>query len=253
MTRTVKLLLLANFACFALLAIVGARSPGLISGALHVFGMYPPYFIRGCIWQLVTYMFLHAGFWHIFGNMLVLFFFASEVERVMGRRRFLGFYFASGVTAGVCAMFTWHLPTIGASGACLGVLIAFALYFPDARVILFPLFIPIKVKYLAMFWVGITVLSLLAGGQSQTSHWGHFGGIAYALFYVKAWPYLRVGFPRLRVPRFRFGSGKGKPQSDLEVREKLDQILDKVHTQGMQSLTRKERKFLRDISKRYQR
>lgn len=251
-TRTVKILILANVLVLVVFFIVARGSGRLHWKLVHILGMYPPYFVKGCAWQLVTYMFVHGGIGHLFWNMLLLFFFAGEVERVMGRKRFLCFYFASGAAGGLCALFTWELPTIGASGACLAVLIAFAFYFPDALVFLF-LLIPIKVKYVAMLMGGLTVLFLLAGGRKEVSDWGHLGGMLYALFYIKAWPYLRAGLPRPRLGRFKFHSGQGKLPSDLEVRAKLDEILEKVHDQGMQSLTRKERKFLQDISKRYQR
>ncbi len=257
LTRTVKYIILANFLVLVLSYMVG-KSESAYNVWVRYLGMYAPYFIRGAIWQPLTYMFLHGGIGHFFWNMLLLFFFASEVERVLGTRRFLRFYFASGAFAGLCALMIPSLPTIGASGACLAVLTAFALYFPDARLFLFPLPFLIKAKYVAIALGGFTVLRLLAGGRPGVSDWGHLGGIAYALFYVKMWPYWKHRLPQVRVPRPRKSKGSShvledEPESDLEVRDKVDKLLEKVHKEGVQSLTRKERKFLEETSKRYQR
>ena len=105
-------------------------------------------------WQLITYMFMHGGFFHILINMLVLWMFGAELENTWGSQRFFTYYMICGVGAGLCnlliaPLFTSVGPTVGASGAIYGVLVAFGYLFPDRRIYIYGL-IPVKAKFLVI-------------------------------------------------------------------------------------------------------
>jgi membrane associated rhomboid family serine protease len=126
------------------------------------------------IWQPVTYLFLHGGFFHILFNMLIVWMFGVTLERMWGTQFFLKYYFIAGIGAGLTVMIvgllpfaatasTYYATTIGASGAIYGLLLAFALYFPDRPILMFLLF-PVPAKYFVMILGAIALLSGPAGG-----------------------------------------------------------------------------------------
>jgi membrane associated rhomboid family serine protease len=137
------------------------------------------------IWQLFTYMFLHAGIGHVLWNMLALWMFGAELERTWGTRRFLGFYFACGVIAGLTVVILAYLfggtnvPTVGSSGAIYGILAAYAVLFPN-QTILFGFLIPMKTKWFVLI-IGVVVFlesyMALAGGQGAIGAVAHLGGL----------------------------------------------------------------------------
>ncbi len=135
------------------------------------------------IWQLVSYMFLHsaADYQHILFNMLMLWMFGKEVENALGTRRFLKYYFICGAGAGVCVIAANYLfgdpltPTIGASGAIYGVLLAFGMLFPDSTV-LFSFIFPMKAKYMVAIMAGIAFIMSFSA-NSSVSNVAHFGGM----------------------------------------------------------------------------
>lgn len=138
------------------------------------------------IWQLVTYMFFHAGIGHILWNMLALWMFGVELERVWGTQRFLRFYFTCGICAGLTVVAAAYIfggtevRTIGSSGAIYGILVAYGVMFPD-QTILFGFLIPIKSKYFVMIVGAIVFLqsfSATFGGQgSGVAVFAHLGGL----------------------------------------------------------------------------
>jgi len=180
MTPAVKNLILANVAVF-----VGQMLlPQFINAG--TFGLVPQSVIKNfTIWQLVTYMFLHGDFWHIFFNMFVLWMFGIRLEGTWGTQEFLKYYFLTGVTAGV-ANVLWNfgspIPTIGASGAIYGLLAAFALFYPDEPIYLYFLF-PIRAKYFALILGVIEFLS--AYNHDGVAHIAHLGGMVAGFFYIK--------------------------------------------------------------------
>src|SRR5262249_38826115 len=115
------------------------------------------------IWQVFTYMFVHGGEWHLIFNMLALWMFGTQLERDWGTRRFLKYYFLCGMAAGICVLVVnmlvgeWSIPTIGASGAIFGVLMAFGIIYPNQTVLMNFLF-PIKAKYMVMIYVAVELL-----------------------------------------------------------------------------------------------
>jgi len=259
-TRTVKWLMGVNLGVFVLQLLLG---PSGTERLWALFAMNPTevFAFPPRLWQLVTYMFLHGGVGHLLGNMLGLFFFAGDVERELGTKRFLSFYFACGVAGALLSsVLDFHALLIGASAGVLGILVAFAIFYPDAIVYLWLLiFIPMRVKYLAIGYAIITLLLAMEGGrEGGIAHWGHVGGMVYAFTYL--WVLPRLGW-RLRLPawpslarwaeRRQAAKGLRRGRERARVQEELDRILAKVHQEGLGSLTDAERQFLQKVSKRY--
>jgi membrane associated rhomboid family serine protease len=140
------------------------------------------------IWQLITYQFMHGGFSHIFFNMLMLWMFGMEIENYWGSKKFLVYYLLCGVVAGLFQLFINPLlvdtpaVTIGASGAVYGVLIAFALMFPDSYIFLYFL-VPIKAKYLIGFLIVLEFM-LVDSAQSNVAHLAHLGGALAGFLFI---------------------------------------------------------------------
>ncbi len=160
---------------------------------------------RFMIWQIVTYMFVHFDPFHLFFNMLVLWFFAPSLERRWGTLRFWNFYLVVGAGAGfLYALFGLFsaggsIPVIGASGALYGVLLAFAAYYPNARVYVWGIF-PIAIKYLVGIVVLFDLFSTLSQRATGISYLTHICGFAIAFLYltryhrtsdITRWRYLR--------------------------------------------------------------
>lgn len=145
---------------------------------------------RAAVWQLVTYMFLHAGVMHLLFNMLALWMFGSAIEQTWGTRRFLRFYFICGVGAGICVVFAnlifgdEYQRVIGASGAIYGLLLAFGMLFPEQE-LLFMLLFPIKAKYLVMIFGAIAFLGSFQTGGT-VSNLAHLGGMLVGYVYIKS-------------------------------------------------------------------
>jgi membrane associated rhomboid family serine protease len=184
-TRTVKILIITNVAvCLVLKFSELAGSDVLIS----YFGLIPTRVTHNLmLWQLFTYMFLHAEILHLFFNMLTLFMFGNDLERYWGTERFLKYYFITGIGAGVCS---WLVAmdsaaaTIGASGAIYGLLLAYGLLYPN-RIVFLNFLIPVKVKYLVLLMGAIAFFSSLSGRESGISHIAHLGGMLVGLVFLK--------------------------------------------------------------------
>jgi membrane associated rhomboid family serine protease len=148
------------------------------------------------VWQLGTYMFLHGGFFHILFNMFALWMFGTELERTWGTRYFLKFYFVTGIGAAALTVLFSLAPfgfaeqvrysvVIGASGAIYGLLLAYALYFPDRPIYMYFLF-PIPAKMFVLIMGGIELLSSVSGVQGGVANATHLGGIIVAYAYLKS-------------------------------------------------------------------
>lgn len=143
-------------------------------------GLFEPY-------QLITHMFTHGGFAHILFNMFALWSFGSLLERVWGPKRFLIFYFVCGLTAALAQMFFTNEAAIGASGAIMGLLGAFAYLFPNTPLIVFPIPFPIKAKWAI---IGFAALDLFGGFYptgDNIAHFAHLGGLVAGLILVIIW------------------------------------------------------------------
>jgi len=160
-----------------------------------VLGLQPQDTLTGLrIWQPLTYLFLHGGLFHILFNMLTLWMFGTELERMWGSRFFTKYYFAAGLGAAATQVILSFVPgdfgdqmylttTIGASGAVYGVLLAYALYFPNRPIYMYFVF-PIPAKYFVMILGGISLLSSVGGGGG-VAHTAHLGGLVAGYLYLK--------------------------------------------------------------------
>lgn len=182
----IKWLIIINVAVFLL----GWAAPSLNQSLVYYFGLIPSFVVKQFfIWQLATYLFLHGGIWHILFNMLALWMFGSDLETTWGTRRFLRYYFFTGIAAGVCVVVLNYLfsnpnvPTIGASGAIYGILMAWAVLWPD-RIILFSFLFPMKVKYFVMIFGAIELLNSF-NINSGVSSFAHLGGMAFGYVFLK--------------------------------------------------------------------
>jgi membrane associated rhomboid family serine protease len=183
------MLVAANVGAFLLTLIVPAITLRL--------GLHPQDVVEQlAFWQPVTYMFLHGGIFHILFNMLALWMFGVELERMWGSRFFLKFYFVTGIGAAVTTLLLSFMPfafadqvyyslTIGASGAVYGVLLAYARYFPHRPIMLYFIF-PIPAKYFVMIIGGISLLSAMSGPGGGIAHATHLGGLVVAYLYLKS-------------------------------------------------------------------
>jgi membrane associated rhomboid family serine protease len=232
-------------------------------------------------WQLLTYMFLHGGLFHLLFNMLALWMFGMELEMVWGSRRFLIFYLACGLAAGVANIVVAPLlgqagPTVGASGAVFGVLIAFAMLFPDRPIYLYFL-LPVKAKYMVTAYIGLELFFGVTNTTDGIAHVAHLGGAAAGFLLVLAqrsgfslgwlWPaarpkpdtgtYSNVRFirrePVVTDAQFRDIESDNREQGakggERVTQEMVDAILDKINREGYQSLTEAEKQILTEASK----
>ena len=266
LTPWVKRLLIANAAIFLFMWISGS------AGFFVEWFAFRPSRILTRPWGALTYMFLHAGFWHVFINMLMLFFFGLPLERRWGSREFIKYYLLCGL-GGVALSFVFQSSSIiGASAAVYGLMVAFAMTWPDAPIYIWGIF-PVKAKWLAAFLFVVSTLSAFGGGGDGIAHFAHLGGLVTGFIYLRTdwrtpeWLRGRGGAGSSR-PGGRFGSGTtpgGRstgPQSSSGARrggrradeeallDEVDAILDKISRSGMRSLTRKELELLNEVSRR---
>lgn len=260
-TRAIKILISVNVGVFILQLLFFSISTQWSGGRpvegagfgypdpfTRLFWFYPPdTFGNLWLWQLFSYIFLHSIYdpWHLIINMFALWMFGADVERVLGTRRFLTLYFTAGVFSALASTLLGSTsPILGASGAVFAVEVAFAMLFPDATIILF--IFPIKAKHLVMIFAGITALNCLMPGSGHIAYYAHLGGLLYGFLFVRyeprLWDMIAVWQARQRERERR---------ESIEIRRKVDKILEKVNRVGMENLTKKELEFLQNASKKY--
>lgn len=264
------------------------------------------------VYQLVTYMFMHASLSHLFFNMFALWMFGCIVERTWGARKFLFFYMACGIGAGLLqemaqlvqyymlatenvkgfnfshilsaananAAFLNSWTTVGASGAIYGILLAFGMLYPEERMFIFPLPVPIKAKFFVVGYAAIELFMAFSTSGDGVAHLAHLGGMLFGFLLIRYWRrhpgrgYNRVGgrqfFDSMRSSWEQrthrkadttnsFGhtstrsNGERNPDWDYNARrrasqEEIDRILDKIRRNGYDSLTRDEKQTLFDAS-----
>jgi membrane associated rhomboid family serine protease len=188
LTPAIKALVIANVAAFFV--------SWFVRSVIVMFGLQPADVIgRLFLWQPVTYMFLHGGISHILFNMLALWMFGVELERMWGSRFFLKYYFVAGIGAALTTIVLSFVPfaafasmynavTIGASGAIYGVLLAFGMYFPNRPIYLYFLF-PIPAKYFVIIMGAISFLLSTGGPGGGVAHITHLGGLLAGYLYLK--------------------------------------------------------------------
>ncbi len=152
------------------------------------FGLRPDEVIhRLYVWQLVTYLFLHWGLFHLIFNLFALWMFGSDLERLWGPRQFLFFFFLTGIGAGLTSVLlqpSATTPTVGNSGAVFGILLAYGLLFPDRPILLW-MIIPIKAKWFVALFGAIELVSSFSDPGSGVSHVAHLGGMLFAFLYLR--------------------------------------------------------------------
>lgn len=220
-------------------------------------------------WGAFTYMFVHAGFWHLFVNMLVLFFAGTPLEAKWGSREFLFYYLICGF-GGVLLSFVFapSVGIVGASAACMGLMLAFAMAWPDAPIYIYGIF-PVQAKWLMAAYVTWTILSVFRPGDG-IAHLAHLGGIVTGFAYLKAdWrPREKLSALTKRserkarrlaiVPRDEDAQpaapvrpGPWQSIAEGELLDAVDRVLDKISAQGMSALTAEERGLLDEVSRRH--
>src|SRR5215831_19439077 len=201
-TPAIKFLLIANFAVYICEVLVYHFSgAAAYAQLLKWFGLVPAGVIPLLrVWQPFTYLFLHDvnSIWHILMNMFMLWMFGRELEVVWGKSRFLRYYFLTGVGAGLINVIvklapallgrgipdSAYIPTIGASGAIFGILVACAILFPDRRVYIIPFPVAISMRTVVIAMSVLTFLGTFGLGDDQISHICHLGGLAIGYVYL---------------------------------------------------------------------
>lgn len=263
LTPVVKRLLIANVAVFAVMLV-----PGAARLAENWFAFQPTrIFIRP--WGLFTYMFIHGGLMHVAMNMLFLFFFGPPLESRWGGREFFKYYVICGLGGAALSYLFLPATVIGASAAIYGVMLAFAMNWPDAPIYVFGIF-PVKAKWLVAFFFIVSLISAFNGSAGGgIAHFAHLGGIITGFIYLKS--DLRGGkrvkrvvhsvkarrlaiVPRAeRDERASAGNERAGRQvkEDQALYDAVDRVLDKISAQGMASLTPDELRLLDEVSKRH--
>jgi membrane associated rhomboid family serine protease len=185
------------------------------------FGLQPLLVVRQLwVWQLGTYMFLHGGVFHILFNMLALWMFGTELERIWGTRYFLKFYFVTGIGAGILTVLFSLLPfsasqqlygsnVIGASGAIYGLLLAYALYFPDRPIYAYLVF-PIPAKYFVLIMGVLAFYASVSGANGGVANATHLGGLLVAYLYLKSARMNPLGEAKYRYLRWKINRVRKK-------------------------------------------
>lgn len=250
--RGIKILLIANGAVYLLQLLIG---PSMT----YALGVTPTKVLQDLsVHQLVTYMFLHGGLFHILINMFILWMFGTEIELTWGTGRFFKYYFLTGIAGGIfTVMFQPNspVPTIGASAAIYGILVAYALLFPNRMIYLYFLF-PIKVKYAVIMFVGLEFLASFSSRPDGIGHWAHLGGAAVGFLYLKLdWRLRRITrifSVRQWLSGFRYRRKNRKLEKNRqrteEIMRRVDEILDKINEVGIENISEEERRFLGDAS-----
>ena len=178
--RVVNQIIIVNVAIFILELVL--RDTAFI----NFFGLLPRLVVtKGFVWQLVTYMFLHGGFWHLLLNMFIIYMFGSPLEGVWGSQRFLRYFFVCGLGGAIGSfIFSFNTTVIGASGAGYGVLVAYAMLFPYNEIYVWGI-LPVRARTLVIFVVIIEFVSGFTGGDG-IAHFAHLGGMAAGFIYVKS-------------------------------------------------------------------
>jgi membrane associated rhomboid family serine protease len=185
-TPVVLNLIIINAIVFVAQIVLDKTMPFTAMIALYAYNspLFRPY-------QIITHMFAHGGFLHILFNMYALWMFGSVLEKVWGAKKFLIFYLVCGLAAAVAQMFTISelgVPTVGASGAIMGLLAAFAYLFPNTEFFILPFPFPIKAKYMVAIYAAIDLFGgFHPGNADNIAHFAHLGGLIMGFILVIIW------------------------------------------------------------------
>ncbi len=280
--KITKNLLIINILAYLATVLMEPRGIDLnFWGGLHFFGS--PYFH---FYQFITYLFLHGSFMHLFFNMFALWMFGCVIEQVWGPRKFLIYYLICGIGAGLCQeivqfMMGSYSLTIGASGAVYAILLAFGMTFPEEKIFIFPLPIPIKAKWFVAIYAAIELFSAVNASGDGVAHMAHLGGMLFGFLLIRYWQKnpgkefdLESGQQFFQNMKSRFEQRNNR--SDMHVHRQneqqrhredpreadrnynarkaqrqaeVDAILDKIRQSGYDSLTKEEKKRLFEASR----
>ncbi len=261
-SKAVKWILIATGVVFLLQVLVAVMSRGQVNLS-YAFGATVSGFWQ--IWRYVTFQFLHdtGGIWHIALNMLGVYMLGTPLEQRWGTRRFLWFYLTCGAAAGVVYVIMAaalnlgpNVPLIGASGGVFGILLAAAVLFPHFRIIF--LFFPVPIRLAALVIFGGMILKVLTGVGSQWqqspdfwSQVAHMGGAIMGAIWV--WGIPQAGRAVSDAgEKVRRGAWDKRMEQRRHEQQRVDDILDKIRQKGIGSLSRSEKRFLKDATKRQQ-
>jgi membrane associated rhomboid family serine protease len=258
LTPWVTRLLIANFVVY----LVTTTSPGLFNDLAY----YPPAAIFRP-WTVVTYMFLHAGFGHLFFNMIGLFFFGPRLEDRLGAKGFLWMYFIAGIGGALFqTVFATAAPMVGASGGIYGVLLGFALYWPREKILIIPIPVPIEARWVIGAYLVFALVQGVGSLGAGVAHFAHLGGAAAAFAFLKWWDWKKgsarrafqkkfkseatpTGFVGDRIAVARWQGISVDSLHELN-RQEVERLLAKVSDGGAASLTQSERDFLDRMASR---
>lgn len=236
MTFGVQMLLFANIAAYVIEHLFGFPLSNLCALSASWWNTFS-------FWNLVTYLFIHKGFWHLFSNMMGLYFLGPETERALGTNRFFAIYFLSGILGGLgWSLLAPYGSCIGASGAIFGILGAYAALYPKRELILiFMPFIPVKAWLFVLLIGAYEFMHVLAGPGGGIANAAHLGGGIAGYIYATV-----AGHTDLLWKMKEKFKAKAKPPVS---RAEIDRILDKAAQQGMHTLTSRERDLLKRAGK----
>jgi membrane associated rhomboid family serine protease len=274
--KVIKYLLISNVALFLLVhffALFKIQGVPLSPYLMPLFALYP--LGHGFqIWQLFTYMFMHGDFWHLALNMFALWMFGMDLENDWGSKRFAWYYFLCGLGAGISNLLISPLfgtsgPTIGASGAVYGILLAFGMTYPNRPIFVYFL-LPLQAKYFVLIYLVLELYNGVTGTMDGIAHFAHLGGAAVGFLILstgqrflpvqKIWERTKERFTaqeHATTRSYRRENEVSDAQyydiTDEESRinqQRVDEILDKISQYGYQSLTEEEKRILFEASKK---
>jgi len=245
--RIVLLTLIANLAVFAAQLLLETDQPGFVRDYLGIsdHGVRDAY-----AWQFVTAAFLHNGPWHLFGNILVLYFLGRDLESILGQRHFLYLYLAGAIGGELGHLFLMPPDTVllGASGGVAAVLVAYATVLPELELTTTKFFVPplqLKAKHLTYTVIALGLVLVCIDRKGTVSHSAYLGGCAAGWLYAHVLGFGRPSFLQ-RFLRQRRAKAERYAQMTIEqlMCEEIDPLLEKISRNGINSLTRAQRRNL---------
>ncbi|OGR86965.1 MAG: hypothetical protein A3J74_00835 [Elusimicrobia bacterium RIFCSPHIGHO2_02_FULL_57_9] len=250
----IRTLIIANIVFFLLGNLVGNQF-------YQLFGLVPKHVIEDrWVWQPLTYLFLHGGLMHLLFNLFALWMFGMPVEAQWGEKEFIKYYFICGLGAAAASIAldaTSPVPVIGASGPVYGMLVAFAMLYPDAVVYLYFL-IPVKASHMAILFGIIEFFAGASGSTPGIARFAHLGGMITGYFYIRWWGVVKIKAKAVWRAMGEDGSSasSSRPARRADFRRQepespmaeIDRILDKILVSGLDSLTEEERAIMKRYS-----
>ena len=249
--RVIKILLWVNVAVYG--ATFLASTAFQTDWLQNQLALFPKSAVEGFqVWQFVTYAYLHDLDWppHILINMLMLWMFGGDIARHFGARKFLILYHVAAFVGGVGHVIAAYAkntdePVVGASGAIYGLLTVYALLYPNRMILVFLMF-PMRMKYFILIMVGIDFVSGTRLLSTGVAHWCHIGGALGGFLFFRYHQRIEALFERMEER-----ATEREVQREVDVRQTVDELLEKIRRDGIHTLSAKEKRFLTNASKLY--